>query len=108
MTIDWKILAFASVASALPASAQVAPLPDPMAPLPQAQPEVQPVPVPVQLPPPSWSPGAVQVLLDAINNVGAEGLDPRDYDLAGLQTVISGGNPGSISAAATERFLRLS
>ena len=48
------------------------------------------------------------MLLDAITNVGAEGLDPRDYDLAGLQTVMRGGNPGSISAAATERFLRLS
>ncbi len=111
MTIDWKILAFASVASALPASAQVAPSPDPMAPLPQTQlpqdaSEAQPEPAP--LPPPSWSPGAVQVLLDAITNVGAEGLDPRDYDLAGLQTVMRGGNPGSISAAATERFLRLS
>ncbi|MEO8618464.1 MAG: L,D-transpeptidase family protein [Sphingomicrobium sp.] len=77
-----------------------------MAPLPQAQADVEPVPAP--LPPPAWSPGATQVLLDAINGIGAEGLDPRDYDPSGLEVAMRGGDPATVSAVATDRYMRLS
>ena len=75
---------------------------DPLA----AQPADAPPPAPV-LPPPTWSPIAAQVLLDYINDVGAEGLEPADYDPAGLEAAMRGGNPMTISAAATDRFVRL-
>jgi murein L,D-transpeptidase YcbB/YkuD len=107
----WKTfaLAAAGLAPLTFAAAQVAPPADPIAPLPQAQQPpaaVQPPPPP-ELPPPLWSPGDVQVLLNVISLAGAEGLDPRDYDPAGLEAALRGGNPLTLSAAATERFLKL-
>ena len=71
------------------------------------QPAVQPVPVPA-LPPAIWDmPSALQ-LLTYIQQIGAEGLNPADYDPAGLQAAFQTGNPATISAAATDRFNLLS
>ena len=107
--IDRRTLFLAASASvalaAAPAAAQVAPAaqPDPLA----AQPAVPVAPPAPVLPPPVWSPVAAQVLLDFINDVGKEGLDPVDYDPAGLAAAMRGGNALTISAAATDRFVRL-
>lgn len=108
MTDRRSILLVAAAAGALaaaPVTGQVAAPPasaDPLA----AQPAPVAPPAPV-LPPPVWSPIAAQVLLDYINDIGAEGLDPADYDPAGLEAAMRGGNSLTISAAATERFVRL-
>ncbi|MBV8908899.1 MAG: L,D-transpeptidase family protein, partial [Sphingomonas sp.] len=71
------------------------------------QPAVQPVPLPA-LPPAIWDmPSALQ-LLTYIQQIGVEGLNPADYDPAGLQAAFQTGNPETISAAATDRFNLLS
>ena len=63
-----------------------------------------PAPVPPPLPPAIWDmPSALQ-LLTYIQQIGVEGLNPADYDPAGLQAAFQTGNPAVISAAATERF----
>jgi L,D-transpeptidase YcbB len=68
--------------------------------------EVAPVPAP--LPPVVWDPVSAQDLAYYIQQIGAEGLNPADYDPAGLLTAIQGGSPMIISAVATDRFNRLS
>jgi murein L,D-transpeptidase YcbB/YkuD len=60
------------------------------------------------LPPALWDVPNALDLLAAINRAGAEGLNPADYDPAGLQSAIQSGNPMLISAAATQRFNLLS
>ena len=56
------------------------------------------------LPPAIWDmPSALQ-LLAYIQQIGVEGLNPADYDPAGLQAAFQTGNPAAISAAATDRF----
>lgn len=106
----WKSTTFAAACLVLatPAAGQLtssqatsAQPTDPIAP----QPENQPVPAP--LPPPVWSPGAVQVLLDMIQGIGADGLAPVDYDPSGLLKAMTSGSPETISAAATDRYLKL-
>ena len=77
---------------------------DPIAPLP---PEGV-APVVEELPPPIWQVGDAQELLAHIIGIGTEGLDPADYDPAGLSQAIRSGDPMAMSAAATERFNRLS
>jgi murein L,D-transpeptidase YcbB/YkuD len=63
--------------------------------------------VPVELPPPLWQMGAAQELLAYINQVGREGLDPRDYDPDKLQLALRGGDPMTIARAATDSFNKL-
>jgi murein L,D-transpeptidase YcbB/YkuD len=114
VTIAWKSLALIAAAG-VPlqlAGAQTAPARDPMAPLPQAQPSATPVaPLPpVELPPappPLWSVGDARALAAFIATVATEGLDPRDYDAAGLDAALRTGDPVVMSAAATERFAKL-
>jgi murein L,D-transpeptidase YcbB/YkuD len=65
-------------------------------------------PQPVPLPPAIWDLANAADLLNYIAGVGKEGLDPGDYDAAGLQVAIQTGNMAAISAAATDRFNRLS
>jgi murein L,D-transpeptidase YcbB/YkuD len=61
-------------------------------------------PLPPPLPPAVWDvPNALQ-LLAYIQQIGVEGLNPEDYDPAGLQAAIQTGNPAVISPAATQRF----
>jgi murein L,D-transpeptidase YcbB/YkuD len=87
----------------------------PVAPASQVQPANQapsvpanPAPAPVQLPPPMWDLRDAQVLLGYIEQIGAEGLRPGDYDPAGLAAAIRSGAPDLVSRAANERFLRVS
>jgi murein L,D-transpeptidase YcbB/YkuD len=61
-------------------------------------------PVPAPLPPAVWDLMSAQQLLTYIQQIGVEGLDPDDYDPAGLIAAIQSGNPGAMSAAATQRF----
>ena len=113
-----KCLALVTVA-AIPlqmANAQSAPPPvaapaarDPMAPLPDARTAPQPAPL-VEVPPappPVWQVGDVRSLLAYIPTIGSEGLDPRDYDPAGLEAALRSGDPMVMSAAATDRFTKL-
>jgi murein L,D-transpeptidase YcbB/YkuD len=114
VTIAWKSLALITAVS-LPlqlASAQTAPARDPMAPLPEARATttpnspVPPVDVP-PAPPPLWPVGDARALLAYIATIDSEGLDPRDYDPAGLDAELRSGDPVVMSAAATERFHKL-
>jgi murein L,D-transpeptidase YcbB/YkuD len=66
------------------------------------------VPPPVVLPPPLWDPRDAQALLFFIQGIGSEGLDPADYDPAGLITALGSRNPILLSQAATVRFNQLS
>ena len=116
MTVAWKSLALIA-AAAMPmhyASAQVAAPAsrDPMAPLPDARSTIAPLPpvVPIEVPPappPLWSVGDARALLAFIATVSSEGLDPRDYDPAGLDAALRSGDPVVMSAAATERFAKV-
>jgi len=90
---------------------------DPIAPLPSATAPTQaPAPVPVVvpaevapvLPPPLWQPDEAAQLAAYIRTVGREGLDPADYDPAGLDRAMRSGDPVVWSAAATDRFNKLS
>ncbi len=66
------------------------------------------VPAPPPLPPALWDPASAQDLVYYIQQVGADGLNPADYDAAGLAAAIQAGDPLALSAAATDRFNRLS
>jgi len=86
-------------ATTLPSSTAPVQLPAPVA--------VAPVVVPV-LPPAVWQPGDVAQLAAFIRAIGREGLDPTDYDPAGLDGAVRSGDPAVWSAAATERFNKVS
>ena len=112
-------------ATLLPISALLAQQVDPIAPLPvnaarpvpatTTTPQVQPVTPPAVpvvvapvLPPPVWQSGDAAQLSAFIRTVGREGLDPTDYDAVGLEQAMRSGDPLLWSAAATERFNKLS
>jgi murein L,D-transpeptidase YcbB/YkuD len=65
-------------------------------------------PAPPPLPPVQWDIPSALELLAYIQQVGGDGLNPADYDPAGLQAAIQSGNPMVISPAATQRFDQLS
>ncbi len=88
------------------ANAQVPPVAMPGAPQ-QAAPQAA-VPAPPPLPPAIWGPADANALLMAIADSAKEGLDPSDYDSAGLIAALKTNNPVLVSAAATERFNKLS
>jgi murein L,D-transpeptidase YcbB/YkuD len=71
----------------------------------------QPVPVapaPAPLPPPVWDLVSAEDLLHYIQQIGAEGLNPGDYDPQGLVAAINSNDVTALSAAATQRFDLLS
>lgn len=68
----------------------------------------QSAPLPPPLPPAVWDAPSALALVAYIGQVATEGLNPADYDPAGLQAAIDTGNPAVFSAAATERFNLLS
>jgi len=72
------------------------------------QPAVPAAPLPPALPPAMWDVINAQDLLRYIAGVGREGLNAADYDPAGLEAAIQTGNIVAVSAAATERFNKLS
>ena len=120
MTFEcFRSLALATAAAILPmqALAQAVPVPaqprpvavtptappakDPMAPLPSAEgvePAVE------ELPPPPWAMTDAQELLAFIGAIDQEGLDPLNYDPAGLTAAMRSGDPLALAKAATERF----
>ncbi|HUE80354.1 MAG TPA: L,D-transpeptidase family protein [Sphingomicrobium sp.] len=82
---------------------QVQPAPVFQPPAPVLQP-----PPPIVVPPPMWEPRDALALLGFIEQVGSEGLDPADYDPAGLIVALRSGNPHVLTQAATDRFNRIS
>ena len=72
------------------------------------QPSAQVAPTPAPLPPAVWDVINAADLLRYIGRVDKEGLNPADYDPLGLQAAIQSGNIAAFSAAATDRFNRLS
>ena len=72
--------------------------------VPQPAPEVVPPPPP---PPPVWTLVDANQLLLTILTSAKEGLDPTDYDAAGLMSAMRSNDPILLSAAATERFDKL-
>ena len=93
-------------AGALAAQVQPAPSAAVAQPAPQA-PVADPL-APPPLPPAVWDMHNAQDLLYAIREVGSEGLEPTDYDPAGLEAAMASGDPLRLSAEATARFNRLS
>ena len=77
------------------------------APQPVTMPASEPPPPPPP-PPPVWTMADANQLLLTILNSGREGLDPTDYDAAGLMSAMRSNDPILLSAAATERFNKLS
>ncbi|MDQ3080192.1 MAG: hypothetical protein M3R03_09375, partial [Pseudomonadota bacterium] len=113
--------------SLLPLTAVLAQQVDPIAALPSAASPTRPASTPspqlpagtapvqapavVETPPPPpavWEADEATQLAAYIRTVGREGLNPGDYDPAGLDRAIRAGNPLALSAAATERFNKLS
>ncbi|MEO6225450.1 MAG: L,D-transpeptidase family protein [Sphingomicrobium sp.] len=66
--------------------------------------QAQAEPVAPPLPPAMWDPGSAAQLAAYLNNVGADGLNPSDYDPAGLEAAIASRDILAMSAAATQRF----
>ncbi|WP_310468690.1 L,D-transpeptidase family protein [Sphingomonas sp.] len=89
------------------AYAQVAQTPQALPPA--APPAAVPAPQPpvVVLPPPLWDPRDAQELLAFISQIGGEGLDPADYDPAGLIAALRSGNPQVLAQVASDRFNRV-
>lgn len=105
----------APVAQTVPPQAQparpvpVQPAPQQAVPQPGApQAVAQPAPPAPPLPPPLWTPADANQLLLTILTMAKEGLDPKDYDAAGLMAAMRTNDPIALSAAATERFNKLS
>jgi murein L,D-transpeptidase YcbB/YkuD len=97
----------------LPASPQARPAPEGAVPgnpdyAPEQPQATQAPPVPAPLPPVIWDLANAQALLGYIQQVGADGLNPADYDPEGLQTAIQSNDYYVMSAAATQRFDLLS
>lgn len=99
-----------AVAAPQPAQGQAAPRPvgpppaaDPMAPLPPDG-----ISAVEELPPPVWTVANANELLAYINSIHTEGLEPLDYDAAGLVQAMRSGDPIALSEAATERFNKVS
>ena len=114
-----------SALSALPAAWATAQTAAPVAAKPQAQAGAQPSAAqtqgtttqaaPADVPPPPvvyptliWHPRDAQDLLAFIEQIGSEGLDPVDYDPAGLAMALRSGNPLLLAQTATDRFNRVS
>lgn len=74
----------------------------------QVQPAPAVAPPPPPPPPPLWTPADANQLLLTILTSAKEGLDPKDYDAAGLVAAMRTNDPIALSAAATERFNKLS
>ena len=107
-----------SVSMVVPLGGAIAQAVDPIAPLPAPGLTVPtPLPVPpttpavvppaIVLPPPLWQADDAVQLLAAIRASAKEGLNPADYDPAGLDAALRSNNSVALSAAATDRFNKL-
>ena len=107
-------VAWATAQTAPPLAAK--PLIRPPAALPAAPPQADAAQPPAaDVPPPPvvyptllWQPRDAQELLGFINQIGSEGLDPADYDPAGLTIALRSGNPLLLAQTSTDRFNRVS
>jgi L,D-transpeptidase YcbB len=105
----------AVLALAAPAAAQdqatpapvAAPLPAPAAAPLAAQPPAQPIAPLVAVPTVAWPREDAEALLAFIGKVGADGLDPADYNPERLRAAIDGGGE-ELNRIATQTFLKLS
>ena len=100
-------VALATPAFAQPSGQPVPPpadlLPNPISPAPIPMPT--PIAVPVPPPPaPNWPVRDAQTLLTAIQGIGSEGLDPKDYEPATLAAAIAGGESVALNDTATRLF----
>ena len=96
-----KFALLVGASSALPfiaAAQQAAP-----AAAPAQQAEAQ-TPAPAPLPPPLWSKQDAQELLAVIEGIGREGLDPADYDPAGLASALRSRDPIVLSRVSNALF----
>jgi murein L,D-transpeptidase YcbB/YkuD len=101
----------AAVQNTSPRSATIPPASQqsvPQQPGAQAAPETTAAPPPPPPPPPVWTLVDANQLLLSILTSSKDGLDPKDYDAAGLMTAMKSNDPVLLSAAATERFNKLS
>ena len=96
----------AVAALAIRAAALAQPVPPPADLLPPAiAATATPAPTPVPPPPaPAWPVRDAQALLAAIQGIGSEGLDPRDYEPATLAAAIAGGEGLALNDTATRLF----
>jgi murein L,D-transpeptidase YcbB/YkuD len=118
MRARFRILTSFSVLAAVPLSWAAAQNAAPVVPAPvQTAPGSAAAPAPAQdvdalapapLPPALWTPRDAMDLLAYIQQVGVEGLNPVNYDPAGLDRAIRSGMPDAMSKAATDRFNWLS
>lgn len=70
----------------------------------QQAPDAQVVVVPPPLPPAVWDAASARDLVEFIQQIGVEGLNPTDYDPHGLAAAINTGDIAAMSVAATDRF----
>jgi len=84
------------------------PAAQPATPAPAVQAPAEPAPPPPPPPPVVWDLRNASDLLAFIQGIGAEGLDPADYDPAPLAAAITTGEPIALSQVATDRFDRVS
>ena len=108
----FSALAAAPLAPALSQAPPVrvpAPQPAPVVGAPPAQqaPAAQ-LPPPPPLPPAIWDQRNAVDLLSYIQQIGTEGLNPKDYDPDGLMAALATNDPVRVSAEATDRFNRVS
>ncbi|QWC57096.1 L,D-transpeptidase family protein [Erythrobacter sp. 3-20A1M] len=54
-----------------------------------------------------WSAAQARSLVSLIESIGKEGLEPSDYDLAGLRAAIDAGDGAALDDAASQRFVWL-
>ena len=112
MVAGRKFLLTFSAIVALPsawAAAQTAPVqPSPAQQAAPAAAQPAPPPPPVVLPPPLWDPRDAAQLLTFLQQIGGDGLDPLDYDPAGLAAALHSGDPLQLAQVATDRFNRVS
>ena len=80
----------------------------------QSEPRLEyqaPATTPQPPPPPEahiWRPRAAEALLDYVENIGREGLDPASYEPDRLRAALAGGDPVALTQVADQTFLRLS
>jgi len=92
----------------LPPLGQGVPQPAPPAAVPGDPATTLPQIVVPPLPPAIWQQGDVAQLATYIRSVGREGLNPADYDPAGLDRALRSGDSAAWSKAATDGFNKLS
>src|SRR5688572_643976 len=101
-----SVWAAAGLAITAPALAQpvVQPAPPPIDLMPPA---AAPTPAPTPVPPPPapyWPLRDAQALLTAIQGIGSEGLDPKDYEPAKLAAAIAAGEGIALNDIAARLF----